>query len=121
MSFKIEKRENFTLVILPEKLDLNVSTSLKEECIIIHNIGAENLIFDLSATRYADSSGIYAMVQIQKLFSNTNGICVIIGFQEQIKKLFLLSGLDKKFKFSDNLEKAVDLIQDFIIEKYDAD
>ena len=56
MSFKIQKKDWFTLVKTGvEKLDTTVAPALKTELVLLNSEGVKNIIIDLAATRYCDS------------------------------------------------------------------
>ena len=71
MSFKIQKKDKFTLVKTSvEKLDTTVAPVLKSELVILNSDGVQNIIIDLSATRYCDSSGLSAILVANRLCKN---------------------------------------------------
>lgn len=95
MGFDITKNDNYSVVkINAEKLDSNISPALKSELLVLSTDGVKNIIIDLSATRYCDSSGLSAILVGNRLCRNSNGTFVISGLQAPVMKLINISQLD---------------------------
>ena len=63
MSFTIQNKGNYTLIeIRAEKLNFSISPALKADLVLLNSKGVKNIIIDLSATRYCDSSGLSAIL-----------------------------------------------------------
>jgi anti-anti-sigma factor len=111
MSFRIEKTEKYTIIRLEaEKLDSNLAPALKSELVVLNTDGAKNLIIDLSATRYCDSSGLSAILVANRLCKNSHGLFILTGLQEPVKKLISISQLDTILNITQSVEEAVDLL-----------
>ena len=95
MDFKIEKRDNFTLIkVLDEKLDTHIAPNLKSELVLISGNGEKNIILDLSNSRYCDSSGLSAILVANRLCKNAKGTFVLTGLNEAVERLITISQLD---------------------------
>lgn len=111
MNFEIEKKEAYTLVSAKvEKLDTNVAPYLKSEFLAISSKGERNIIIDLSATRYCDSSGLSAILVGNRICKNSKGSFIITGLNDAVKKLITISQLDTILKITPTLTEAVDLL-----------
>jgi len=93
-----------------EKLDSSNSAELKAEFVLINQSSINNVILDLSHTKYCDSSGLSAVLIGNRLCKDFSGKLVINGLQANVEKLINISQLDKVFIISDNLEAAKNLI-----------
>ena len=110
MSFKIDKTDKFTVIkVLIEKLDSNLAPSLKSELVVINTDGAKNIIIDLTDTRYCDSSGLSAILVANRLCKNSQGMFVLTGLQEPVKKLISISQLDTILNITNTLLEAQDM------------
>ncbi|MGZ4055769.1 MAG: STAS domain-containing protein [Bacteroidia bacterium] len=110
MSFKIDKTDKYTVIkLLAEKLDSNLAPSLKSELVVINTDGAKNIIIDLTDTRYCDSSGLSAILVANRLCKNSQGIFVLTGLQEPVKKLISISQLDTILNITNTLLEAQDM------------
>jgi anti-anti-sigma factor len=93
-----------------EKLDAIYAPELKSELVLQNRSTQRNIIVDLSATKYIDSSGLSALLVGQRLCRDANGTFVVCGLQETVKKLISISQLDSVFKITPTLNEAIDLV-----------
>ncbi len=107
--FVVERSERYSLIRLrAEKLDTMVAPALKSELVVLNADGVRNLIIDLSETRYCDSSGLSAILVANRLCKNANGVLVVTGLQEPVKKLISISQLDSILKITVDITSAID-------------
>jgi anti-anti-sigma factor len=107
--FLVERSERYSLIrIQSEKLDTMVAPALKSELVVLNADGVKNLIIDLTETRYCDSSGLSAILVANRLCKNANGVLVVTGLQEPVKKLIAISQLDSILKITPDLAAAID-------------
>ncbi|MCH7400285.1 STAS domain-containing protein [Belliella kenyensis] len=111
MKYTVDKKEQY-VVFTPqeEKLDSSLSPKLKSELLTVHAEGYENLILDMSHVKYADSSGLSALLVGNREFNREGGIFVIVAPQEHVLKLIKISMLDKVFTIVDTLEEAAEAV-----------
>lgn len=110
MSFEIEKTDKYTVISLQaEKLDSNIAPALKSELVILNTDGVKSIVIDLSKTRYCDSSGLSAILVANRLCKNSNGLFVLTGLQEPVKKLISISQLDTILNITSTLKEAAEL------------
>jgi len=110
MSFQIEKTDKYTVIRLQvEKLDSNIAPALKSELVVLNTDGVKSIVIDMTNTRYCDSSGLSAILVANRLCKNSNGIFVLTGLQEPVKKLISISQLDTILNITSTLDEAADL------------
>jgi anti-sigma B factor antagonist len=110
MSFQIEKTDKYTVIRLQaEKLDSNLAPALKSELVVLNTDGVKSIVIDLSQTRYCDSSGLSAILVANRLCKNSNGLFVLTGLQEPVKKLISISQLDTILNITATLPEAAEL------------
>ena len=108
MNFSIDKQEKYTLVkVAVDKLDTTVAPSLKSELVMLNAHGSKNLIIDLSATRYCDSSGLSVLLVANRLCKNVSGFFFLSGIQKSVEKLIQISQLDTVLNITSNVDEAV--------------
>jgi anti-anti-sigma factor len=118
MNFEIEKKENYAVVrVKVEKLDSQISPSLKSELVVLNADEFSNIIIDLTDTRYCDSSGLSAILVANRLCKNSGGTFVLCGLQRSVSKLISISQLDTILNITPTFEEAVDLLAMESIEK----
>jgi len=113
MDFKIEKRDNYTLIqVLDEKLDTHIAPNLKSELVLITGNGEKNIILDLSNSRYCDSSGLSAILVANRLCKNAKGTFVLTGLNEAVERLITISQLDTVLNIVGSVDEAVKMISE---------
>lgn len=111
MKYSVDKKEQYVIFTLQEeKLDSILSPKLKSELLTVNAEGYRNLIMDMSNVKYADSSGLSALLVGNRAFSENGGIFVISSPQEHVNKLIKISMLDKVFNVVDSHEAAAEAI-----------
>jgi anti-anti-sigma factor len=94
-----------------EKLDASNASELKSELVLLNKNGINNIVIDLSKTRYCDSSGLSAVLTANRLCKDTNGQFVLCGLQDNVRKLIEIAQLDKVLTITENQEQALEAIQ----------
>lgn len=95
---------------MEEKLDSALSPKLKSELLTVQAEGYNNLVIDMSNVKYADSSGLSALLVGNREFGRNGGIFIIASPQDHVMKLIKLSMLDKVFIIVDTIEEAAEAI-----------
>jgi anti-sigma B factor antagonist len=107
MNFDTTRESNYAVVRSGvDKLDASNAPELKSELQLLNKNGVNNLILDLSATKYCDSSGLSAILTANRLCRDTNGKFVLCGMQSAVSKLVSISQLDKVLTIAQNAEEA---------------
>jgi anti-anti-sigma factor len=107
MNFNIEKTDKFAIIkVQAEKLDSNIAPSLKSELVVLNTDGVKNIIIDLTLTRYCDSSGLSAILVANRLCKNSQGVFVLTGLQEAVRKLISISQLDSILTITNSIDEA---------------
>lgn len=118
MNFEILKKDNYAVVkVKVEKLDSQISPSLKSELVVLNADEFKNIIIDLEDTRYCDSSGLSAILVANRLCKNSGGSFVLCGLQRSVSKLISISQLDTILNITPTLQEATDLLAMESIEK----
>lgn len=118
MNFEIDKKDNYAVIsVKVEKLDSQVSPSLKSELVVLNADEFSNIVIDMSDTRYCDSSGLSAILVANRLCKNAGGTFVLCGLQRSVSKLISISQLDTILSITPTLAEAVDLLAMDAIEK----
>jgi anti-anti-sigma factor len=102
--------------ISEEKLDTTIAPDVKTKFAESKASGAKYLIVDLNDVKYADSSGLSALLVGNRSFSEI-GCFVIFGVQEHVEKLIKISMLDKVLNILPSKEEAVDFVFMTSLEK----
>lgn len=111
MKFTIDKQEKYALLQLEEeKLDSTISPQLKSEFVSLSTDGHRNIILDLSRVKYADSSGLSAILIANRVCQDSNGMFVMASLSDHVMKLIKISQLDTVLNLLPTVEEAVDAV-----------
>jgi anti-anti-sigma factor len=111
MRYTLDKNENYAVLKLREaKLNTLISAELKSEILIINSQGFNNIILDLSEIQYCDSSGLSAILVGNRVCRNANGLFVITGLSDNVKKLISISQLETVLNITPSLEEAINMV-----------
>lgn len=111
MKFSIDKQEKYSLLKLEEEnLNSMIAPNLKSEFVILRNEGINNLILDLSAVEFADSSGLSSILTANRLW-NDAGTFILTGIEhENLKKLIKITRLDDVLTIIPTVQESVDYV-----------
>jgi anti-sigma B factor antagonist len=111
MKYTVDKQEKYLIFsLLEDKLNSLIAPDLKALLILKNNEGVRNLILDLSATQYCDSSGLSAILVANRLCKNSNGTFILTGLKDSVKKMILISQLDHVLNITPTVTEGIDLI-----------
>lgn len=107
MNFSKEEKEHYTIVTSNvEKLDSTNAPELKSELVLINKNSVNNIVLDLSHSRYCDSSGLSAILIGNRLCKDSGGKFVLSGLQPNVMKLVEISQLNNVLNIEDSLDSA---------------
>lgn len=108
MNMQIVERGVAVLVVVQEeRLDAHNSGEFKSQILRLFEEGKSNLIVDLQAVRFVDSSGLGALVSGFKNASSRNGSLKLSGLQLQVKSMFELTRLHRVFEIFADVDEAL--------------
>ena len=117
MNHTLDHHESYSIfAIIEEKLDTSIAPDVKAKFTEAQSAGAQFLILDLTEVKYADSSGLSALLVGNRSFSEL-GCFVLFGVQEHVAKLIKISMLDKVLNILPTKEEAVDFVFMTSLEK----
>lgn len=101
MELKVDlRREEETLFVdLQGDLDINSNKELKEKVNSVE--GVKKIIVNCENLSYVDSTGLGAFISIYKHIKEKGEGLVIRGLKPHIKKIFLITDLDKVFEIEE--------------------
>jgi anti-sigma B factor antagonist len=118
MKYSIDKHEKYSILALDEeRIDSLVAPKLKSEFVTLFQSGTQNLILNLSKTKYVDSSGLSALLVANRLAGEAEGFLVMVGITDHVMKLVTISKLDSVFNIFGTNAEAIDAIFLSLLEK----
>ena len=107
MQFEVKKNGTATVLKVKErKLDASVSPELKGEFLILCTPHTSELVIDLSAVEFCDSSGLSALLIAERKMREHAGIVKLVGLNKKVLSLIKISHLDRAFHIYDSVAKA---------------
>ncbi|MDK2933719.1 MAG: anti-sigma factor antagonist [Clostridiales bacterium] len=98
----IEKKSNEVVVVeLNGEIDISTVTELKDKLYAIIEKNNKDVRLDCENLTYIDSTGLGVLVGALKKVKNNNKDIYIVNLRSNIKKLFLITGLDNVFKIEE--------------------
>lgn len=108
MKFQVTQESGYSVIRSKvEKLDAIQAPELKSELVILNKQGVNNIIIDLSETRYCDSSGLSAILTANRLCKDSSGKMILCGLQESVSKMIAIAQLDKVLHIVSSLDLAI--------------
>lgn len=111
MDFEVNQ-ENSTAVVQVnvERLNAGNAPELKAELVLLSKKSVNNIVIDMSKSKYCDSSGLSAILVANRLCKDTNGKFVLCGLQPNVQKLIEIAQLDKVLTLASDKDQALALI-----------
>ncbi len=108
MSYKFEESNDVLVVKVEEKrATVDISGQLKEELLKKIDDGMNNVVIDLSASEFVDSSFLGALVAGLKKATMKSGDLKIAGLQPPVRAMFELTRLYRIFDIYDSSDEAI--------------
>jgi len=95
LALDTRKDEDRTLVTARGSIDLHSSESLQSHLIGLLDEGDRQIVVDLAAVDFCDSSGLNVLVRAYKHARVTNAALVVTGAQGRVQNVLRTTGLDK--------------------------
>ncbi|PLX89915.1 MAG: anti-anti-sigma factor [Desulfuromonas sp.] len=96
------------IIVDEERMDAHNSGALKEEMLRLFDNDKCNLVIDLSAVRFVDSSGLGALVSGFKNASSRDGSLKLCCLQPQVRSMFELTRLHRVFEIYSSADEALE-------------
>jgi len=111
MDFTVKQIERTSIVTTNvEKLNAANASDLKAELAVLNKKNINNIVIDMSKTKYCDSSGLSAILLANRLCKDTNGKFVLCGLQSNVQKLIEIAQLDRVLAITKDENSAMELI-----------
>ena len=111
MNFETTQNKNEAVVKTKvEKLNASNASELKSELLVLNKNGVNNMVLDLSDTRYCDSSGLSAILSANRLCRDTNGRFALCGLNENVMKLIQIAQLDRVLTITNDQASALEAL-----------
>jgi len=107
LKIDIDEKDGIVLLSLDGEVDVYTAPKLKSRLIDLVDQGKFKIIVDLEKVDFMDSSGLGVLVGSLKRVRSHDGTIALVCTQENILKIFRITGLVKVFPIFDNVSQAV--------------
>jgi len=108
MNFTTANQGKFTVITAgANMLDGASAPELKALFVQLNKDGVNQIILDLNAVKYCDSSGLSAILIGHRLCRDAGGSFTLCGLQSAVSKIISIAQLDRVFQITDNIENAL--------------
>ncbi len=95
-SLEIEQKNNIPIIHVSGEIDVYTCPQLRSKLAELVKNGQRSLILNLENIQYIDSTGLGTIAHTARSIETENGRVCIVCTKNQIKKIFEVSGLEKK-------------------------
>lgn len=97
----------FSLVRLPDEIDLSNSSEVLASLFTAINRGGPNLVVDARDVRFLDSSGLNALVRAKERSEAMNGTFHLVAASRRVTRLLEITRLDGLLRHVESMDAAV--------------
>ncbi len=108
MKFSADKQDQYIVFrLLEPKLDTLVAPEMKAEVAVLGNEGYKNMVLNLEAVNFVDSSGLSAILLANRQCKDAGGKLVVCHARPAVMKLIQISQLDQILNLSESEQDAI--------------
>lgn len=109
MELSVSTREQAgrTIVEVGGEIDVYSAPTLRDHLNALVADGSYDLVVDMQAVEFLDSTGLGVLVGGLKRVRTHNGSLHLVCSQERVLKVFRITGLTKVFAIHDSIEQAL--------------
>lgn len=118
MKYSTKKHDKYVILQLQEeKMTSSMAPELKSQFVMLNAEGSNNVILDLADVKYADSSGLSALLRANSMFEQSGGIFIVCNLTEHVEKLITITHLDRVLNILRTKQEAIEAVFMHEIEK----
>jgi anti-sigma B factor antagonist len=92
------KDHALNIKVLEKRMDSANAGNFKAEFLVLLDEKVKDIEIDLSSVEFCDSSGLSALLLLQRHTGQLDGVTTLINCQENVMKLIKISKLDRVFE-----------------------
>lgn len=103
MKLDVQKTDSITTLTIKErKLDSAIAAELKGEFLLLCKPSVTNLVIDMHAVDFCDSSGLSALLIAERKMKEHGGTVTLSGVHKKVVSLLKISMLDRLFTIKES-------------------
>lgn len=95
-SLEVEEKKDVPIIHVSGEIDVYTCPKLNTKLTEVIENGNKNVVLNLENIQYIDSTGLGTIAYNARILESSNGSILVICTKHQIKKIFQVSGLEKK-------------------------
>lgn len=109
LTIEVRHEQGHVIATAAGEIDISTATRLRERLFELAASGSP-LVVDLGQVSFIDSAGLSALVGTAKHAASHGGSLHVACDQPKIRKLFRLTGLDRRIPFARTLDDALEAL-----------
>jgi anti-sigma B factor antagonist len=106
LQIDVERREGYTVLSPQGEIDFATGPQLKDAITELLVSGEVNLVVDLLAVDFIESTGLGALIGGRRRAHALKGSLTLVCTEQQMLKIFRITGLDKVFTIHATVDAA---------------
>lgn len=106
MNIETREKDGTILVTLSGEVDLSHSAALRKRLMELM-FERRNVVVDMAAVTYVDSSGIAGLVEAYQMARKSNTRFTLAAVSDPVRRVLQLARLDRVFTLVDSVEAAL--------------
>ena len=106
LDIDVTERDGYTVLSPQGEIDFATGPQLKDALTELLVAGEVNLVVDLLEVDFIESTGLGALIGGRRRAHALKGSLVLVCTEDQMLKIFRITGLDKVFTIHDSIEAA---------------
>jgi anti-sigma B factor antagonist len=107
LQIDVTRRDGFTILSPQGEIDFATGPQLKEAITDLLVSGEVNLVVDLLGVDFIESTGLGALIGGRRRAHALQGSLVLVCTEDQMLKIFRITGLDKVFRIHETVDSAI--------------
>ena len=107
LGLDVTERDGWAVLSVTGEVDVYTAPKFREKLIELVSDGKYQIVVDLEAVDFLDSTGLGVLVGGLKRLRSHDGDLVLVCTQSRILKVFEITGLTKVFSIHDSVDSAV--------------
>ncbi len=95
------------VVAVSGEVDIATAPKLREKLVELASQGAQQVVVDLNAVEFLDSTGLGVLIGGMKRLRGLDGDLTLVCTQPRILKVFEITGLNRAFTINESVDAAV--------------
>ncbi|MEU8038837.1 anti-sigma factor antagonist [Streptosporangium sp. NPDC049078] len=107
LDLSVRRHEGASVTVLAGELDKLSSPRLRDVLVTQLDAGVGNLILDVTALRFCDSTGLWTMLEVQRRASAAGGCLRLAGVHGILERILTVTGLASAFSLDPDVPASL--------------